>query len=785
MARILGWLSRLVAAGAIASALACSSPARFHTESATAHVRLLAGTIGSRPAGTDANRRAREYILDQVRRAGFDARVQEADGVRPLYGASARVRNIIATRPGRRPYAIALVTHYDSVPDGPGAADAALGVAVCLEAGRVLAARAAPNYALALIFTDGEELGMMGASALLKDPVVGWIRAVLNFESIGAAGPALLFQAARGSGTIVQAWTRDAWRPAGSAFMTEIYRHLPADTDLTLLERAGLAGVNFAPAGDSYAYHTPRDSVQRLDPFTLAQMGENAVAIAERLDSVDLSAREDTPSSYFDVARAWAVAHGRRTGTVLFAAALLLGLFGWIQAVAVARDVAGVTRLALTALWTIIGFVSSGAAMLGAAWLLRATRESYHPWYAHPGRFYLFELSAAILGAWVVVRAAGWLPRRFRGSLDPAVAWALILPCWMAVAVVLQFFAPSAAFLAVLPLMAASLAIVSFSLRFAASLVVGVVAVVVAGALWLPDALLLLQFVVALLGRVPVVTPLVVYPALLVACGLFMAPPLIALVANLVAGIAWQRGARVLRLGGVGGLLPVAAVVLAFAWCWFSPAYTDERPLQKTIRYVNDGVLGEAYWEMGGNEPGADMHEQAPVSGSWKAVSSRFRFGTPLDRLRWPFAYRASSSVNQPAPLTISATLECAATACTADIGVVPSVEGLVVVFTLPPGVVPDETSLPGIVEDGAYRAIYAAVPSGGVRWRLRIGRELAAKLGGTRVVAVRSGLPGAEWPTLPAWLPAEHVVWHARSYFSVPIAFNGGAQRSEGGTIN
>ena len=105
---------------------------------------MLAGTIGSRAVGTSANARAREYIVDQLKLAGFEVRVQEADARRPELGTTARVANIIATLAGARREAIGLIAHYDSRPDAPGATDDGLGVAVALEAARVFAAQRAP-----------------------------------------------------------------------------------------------------------------------------------------------------------------------------------------------------------------------------------------------------------------------------------------------------------------------------------------------------------------------------------------------------------------------------------------------------------------------------------------------------------------------------------------------------------------------------------------------------------------------------------------------------------------
>src|SRR5580765_1064948 len=109
---------------------ACTRSAGLFSEAnARAHVSMLAGTIGSRPVGSEANAKARAYIIDQLKLYGYEVRVQETDAVRPEIGRTAHVANIIASLGGRRPEAFGLVSHYDSAPESPGAADNGLGVA--------------------------------------------------------------------------------------------------------------------------------------------------------------------------------------------------------------------------------------------------------------------------------------------------------------------------------------------------------------------------------------------------------------------------------------------------------------------------------------------------------------------------------------------------------------------------------------------------------------------------------------------------------------------------------
>ena len=191
---------------------ACGGQApRFSLENARAHVQMLAGTIGSRPIGTPENQRARQYIVDQLRLYGFEVRVQETDARRPDLGLTARVANIIAVRAGAERSAIALLSHYDSAAESPGGGDDGFGVAVSLEAARVLAARTDRRHSLMVLITDGEEEGLMGAAGLVADrEVMARLGAYVNVESSGSSGTAILFQAGPQNGWIVKPWARHA-----------------------------------------------------------------------------------------------------------------------------------------------------------------------------------------------------------------------------------------------------------------------------------------------------------------------------------------------------------------------------------------------------------------------------------------------------------------------------------------------------------------------------------------------------------------------------------------------
>ena len=115
------------------------------------------------------------------------------------------VHNVVARLPGRDPSrAVLLVAHYDSVPTAAGAADDGSGVAALLETARALRSGPPPRNDIIFLFTDGEERGLLGAQAFLReDPWAYAAGVVLNFDSPGSSSPALMYETSPGNGLLV------------------------------------------------------------------------------------------------------------------------------------------------------------------------------------------------------------------------------------------------------------------------------------------------------------------------------------------------------------------------------------------------------------------------------------------------------------------------------------------------------------------------------------------------------------------------------------------------------
>lgn len=265
---------------------------------------LNAFATAPHPLGSAEHDRVRDYLVAQFTALGLTPEVQKTTGVTPRYRVAGTVENIVARLKGAGGSndAVALVAHYDSVPAGPGAGDDGSGVAAILETLRALKASPPLRNDVLFVITDGEEDGLLGASAFVEENSnARGIRVLVNFEARGNAGPSQMFETTSGNGRLVQVWAESAPHPNASSLAYEVYKYMPNDTDMTIFKRAGHAGLNFALIGNWEAYHTPLDNVQLLDRGSLQHHGENALALARAFGNADLSDLEARDAIYFSL----------------------------------------------------------------------------------------------------------------------------------------------------------------------------------------------------------------------------------------------------------------------------------------------------------------------------------------------------------------------------------------------------------------------------------------------------------------------------------------------------
>lgn len=733
----------------------------FSLERASKHIRMLATAFGSRPSGSQANRQARDYLVDQLRRAGFEVRLQEALADTDS-GMTTPVVNVIATRPGRQSEAIAIVSHYDSPPESRGAADDGLGVAVCLEAARVLAARTAPRYTLLVALTDGEELGLMGARVLLPAPEFAQVRAFLNFEAVGTRGPARLFQSGPGNSWLAAAWAASTPFPAGSSLFTEIYRRLPNDTDFSILTQSGAPGLDFAPTGNTFAYHTKLDTPGQLETATIQHLGDNAVRLVDALEAVDIRERTTDNGTFFDVAGRVAFSYSSGRTRVIAVAAFVLGLLAAYKSFCAAREQVGSTRLVVTAIWALLGVGAVFGGLCLACYLLRLASHLQQPWYAQVHVFPMFLATVGVGAIWLVILLGRSLPTMVAPSGHPSCVWMLTLPVWAGLLAFLQRTAPGVGYLFAFPLLTAAILILVLPLREASVWrIISAVVAGVAGVLWVPLLWPLFEFVVGLFGSLPAVAPAWLYPAVAVAGIVTIGPAL--------TGVFLGRASRLLPASVVTSLLTLA--VVASSWVMaVEPAYSAQRPERRTIRYLQDMLQEKALWEVGTHERDeAPAGTQPSSPREWQSANHPPALSVRIRPVTGPFRYRARAVGLVAPPLDVRSTAQGVegGTDVWLETTAVPLLEGTGVAFSLPSGVTPVESNLRGAVRDGRWRAVVLPAPAAGVTLRVLLSQDGLSRLPDARVTAIVYGVPGGVgWQRLPRWLPQDTIVWGAQSHF-------------------
>ena len=733
-------------AAAAAFAAGCGWQTDFSPNRARVHLDRLGGEIGSRPIGSPANAAAREYLAAELTTLGLQTRVQTAISHIAGGGVTGRVHNVIALLDGERPEAVALVAHYDSIALGSGAIDDALGAAAVMEAARVLATRGGRRWSLMIVLTDGEEDGLLGAEAAMTDAEVKRrVAVVLNLEAMGGSTPVMLFETGPGNGWLLDTWARAAPRPRGGSFVHEIYRRMPNDTDYSVFRRAGLPGLNFSAAGDAYTYHTPLERPGRVTDAALLHAGGTAVAVVDALEREDITRRDTIDARYVDVLGVVAFSWSSTADAALGTAALALGLLALVRVALALWRMAGAAGLVVTACWTACGVLAVIVAMVGSVALLRAVREVYHPWYSHPLRFVAaLSLSGAAAG-WLVARLAAHLPQRWR---PPRAAVAVVLPTlvvWLGAAGATSMSVPRAAFLWTVPLLALALPIGVAGTGTATLVTAAAASAGVAAVLWIRDVLAFVEFLVPLLGGLPLVTPIWVLPALVAAAAVMVVPPAIAL--------AVAAGARRPRF--LTRILLVASG-FAIAWAYHAPAYTPERPLRIATVSVS-GESGSTVRLVSANEPlppvgaGADALTPAP---------------TPPDRFTRYVAGAPFVAIAPPQPARPPLPVRCEVAGDDVTIALDPHPEVLRARLELPAGMTPTVAEPPGSVLGDHWTAVLVGELATAATFRLTLPGAANGACAG-RLYVQRRTTPAALLPaagTLPA------ATWTARLVDVLPL---------------
>jgi Zn-dependent M28 family amino/carboxypeptidase len=236
-------------------------------------VHALADGIGSRPAGTQAERNAASFLQDQFEGMGY------AVDVVPFTIPSGRSQNVIAYDPNESSTAPLVVIggHYDTVPAGPGANDNGSGTATTVEVARQLAASPVPGVAVRFVAFGSEEIGLFGSKSFvsrltpadrqrLKVAISIDMMAVGAQPAFGGSEPWLSEALARAAS--------QGWQPE------ELSGYLRRLSDHASFLDAGLPAIMFHWVDDPY-YHTALDISANVQPYSMDLMGAIAIGLVQ------------------------------------------------------------------------------------------------------------------------------------------------------------------------------------------------------------------------------------------------------------------------------------------------------------------------------------------------------------------------------------------------------------------------------------------------------------------------------------------------------------------------
>jgi Zn-dependent M28 family amino/carboxypeptidase len=222
--------------------------------------------------------------MDQLRALGLEPQLQDATGVGTRYAVAGKVQNILARMPGKTPggQAVVLMSHYDGVPGGPAAGDDGAGTAAVLETLRALKAGQPLVHDVIALITDGEEAGLLGAAAFVREhPWAKDVGVTLNFEARGTTGRSYMFETGRGNLDVAR-MLRTAGDVSATSLSVTVYRTLPNDTDLSEMAVLGKPALNFAFADGVERYHTAHDDVDTLNLGSLQHHGSQMLTLASK-----------------------------------------------------------------------------------------------------------------------------------------------------------------------------------------------------------------------------------------------------------------------------------------------------------------------------------------------------------------------------------------------------------------------------------------------------------------------------------------------------------------------
>jgi len=275
-------------------------PTQFSAHRAYRHVQQIAQK--PHPVGTQEHENVRRYIVNSLTNLGLSPEKDSTTAVRAAGLTVANITNIKAFIKGRdASRTIVLMAHYDSAFYSKGAADDAAGIAAILETIRAIKAGERPKHNILILFTDGEELGLLGANHFIKTyPDKENLAVVINLEARGTSGRSFMFETNSKNNNLIALFAKSVNHPAANSLTYSIYKILPNSTDFTVIKPYGIQGLNFGFIDNLVNYHTLQDSPENLSLRSLQHQGEQVLSSVRNIANSDDKITGNQDAIYFN-----------------------------------------------------------------------------------------------------------------------------------------------------------------------------------------------------------------------------------------------------------------------------------------------------------------------------------------------------------------------------------------------------------------------------------------------------------------------------------------------------
>ena len=168
---------------------------------------------------------------------------------------------------------VALGAHLDSWDVGTGAMDDGLGVAMTIAAAAMIGKQTpAPKRTIRVILYAAEEIGFFGTIQYMKDHENEVAKHVIGAEWDFGLGR--IYELRPGVGEVSLAAAKALATHLGDlGVLLGKGNDAQAQSDMSLLSKAGMPAINFAPDGSRYfdLHHTDNDTLDKIDPEDLKQ----------------------------------------------------------------------------------------------------------------------------------------------------------------------------------------------------------------------------------------------------------------------------------------------------------------------------------------------------------------------------------------------------------------------------------------------------------------------------------------------------------------------------------